>query len=192
MLSLATVTPRLLEGRIGRRVSSSSSSLNRSIPSSIVTDSDSTVYVVSNDDYHHPLLYVLLKMSSSGISSFIWNILSVIYILVGEVRFCHDERIGNWTSPTHNTVIMAHQHQPLYPFLLPCVWPLLQDKGRGVDHMGDHRCFRLSTRTEACKEWHWVSYFSWFSKIPSGLRRLIRFFLYSWSKPDKKFPRFPS
>ena len=113
-----------------------------------------------------------------------------VHILFGEVRVRHDVRIGCWTSPPHNTVIVVHQHHPLHSILLPLFWPILPDEGRMVDHTVNTICFSLWSWTEECSTCHqlFLCCFSWFLRFfnpPSGWRWLVRSFLYPWSKPDK-------
>ena len=59
-----------------------------------------------------------------------------IEFLVGGIQVHYDEHIGFWTYLPHNTVLMAQQHQPLNPLLLPYFFPLSLDKGGGLYHMG--------------------------------------------------------
>ena len=81
------------------------------------------------------------------------------------------------------------------PYHLICVLSLISDEVVVVDHMGYYTCFFPGARTKACNKWNYISYFfrfSRFHKIPSGLRRLIRTFLYPWHKLEKTFTRFLS
>ena len=94
---------------------------------------------------------------------FLWTLLSDlnhhlcgIDILFGKLQVRHNEHIGCWTSPPHNTALLAQQHQPLYPLHLPCVWLRFPDEGVGVDHTFDYWCFFPGARTEARGVWHFI------------------------------------
>ena len=175
MSSSVTVTPRLPEGRIGRGVSSSSSSFYQNTPSSGGTDSDSAVDTALNAGRPRPLPSARSKRSSSGaLFCESHHPLCVVQLLVEKVRVHHDVHIGRWTSPPHNTVLIAHQRQPLHPLLLPCVWPLLPDEGGGVKHTGERKPGR---RSAACGIAFCFAASRGFREPPSGWRRLVRSFL---------------
>ena len=63
--------------------------------------------------------------------------LYVLDLLVGKIWVRPYEHIVHWNSLHHNTVLVAHQNQPLHPLLLPYIWQFVSDDVVEVEHTGN-------------------------------------------------------